>query len=875
MTPADSAAPSPHRRAIVQLLGAPRLLFGRDAGSALDRKSAALLALAHIEPGITRSTAARWLWPDSDGPTARANLRVLLFRLTKLAGQVLITPGNFVALESHVLVGDEMALLHAIAESHGQWVALPSLLEGIDVDDLPEFQAWLERARRRIASRIDAALRERIAELEEAGELPHAAALAERLIEFDPNQESAYRELMRLQIARGERSAALAAFERCRAWLSEQLGVSPAAATLALHAQALRIDAGAALPPAMRALDAGDAQRPVLELCRRVERIMGERAGDRAELERLVHAVALRLPSPELSPDQLAYACGIVARHHLRAGRNADAASWSDQSIAAARHASAERLCWALGQRANLAVEAFDVGLACELLAEAERVARQLEQADKLSRVWHQIGTMLLAAGLLEQAECAMRRSLALHEAIGESADEEAVARLPAMRINLAACLMDQQRYSLAEAVLDRSLLDLDRHRGLRFRELRLVALLCLAYIHRIEDRLGQARTSLALARAEIDDTTMQRNRLFADLYEQLVAQAEAGRPAAQRALDWATEIDCPDALRIHLLRDLAAMCRHDGFGDIAQHASEHEARLRVARCRAVQRGQGRRWLREFGGTVPADAAEAAAPASPPGTFDLDASTRPASGHPAAGPIPLARNASPTAPRSTPTADDEPMPPELDVVERMSMLAELRSGRDGRHGARVGELAGRLARELGVPETLARRIAPAARLHDIGKAVLDEPHAAAEPGTLRARHAELGAMLLSGQPSPVARLAETIAQQHHEHWDGSGGPLGLAGASIALPARIVAVADLYDHADHDDAHRDDDAAAAALARARALERVEAAAGTLLDPQLAAAFVRMMRRPGQPARAAPRTPNVLAAAARLLGALSAG
>jgi response regulator RpfG family c-di-GMP phosphodiesterase len=59
-------------------------------------------------------------------------------------------------------------------------------------------------------------------------------------------------------------------------------------------------------------------------------------------------------------------------------------------------------------------------------------------------------------------------------------------------------------------------------------------------------------------------------------------------------------------------------------------------------------------------------------------------------------------------------------------------------------------------------------------------------------------HAELGARLLGDSRRPVLRLAAEIARNHHENWDGSGYPSGLAGDAIPIAGRITAVADVLD-----------------------------------------------------------------------------
>jgi response regulator RpfG family c-di-GMP phosphodiesterase len=89
-------------------------------------------------------------------------------------------------------------------------------------------------------------------------------------------------------------------------------------------------------------------------------------------------------------------------------------------------------------------------------------------------------------------------------------------------------------------------------------------------------------------------------------------------------------------------------------------------------------------------------------------------------------------------------------------------------------------------------------------LHDVGKigipdALLTKPRALLpeEMATVR-RHCGLGYQLLTGSDSPLLNLAASIALNHHERWDGTGYPRGLAGDEIPIEGRIVAVADVFD-----------------------------------------------------------------------------
>lgn len=129
----------------------------------------------------------------------------------------------------------------------------------------------------------------------------------------------------------------------------------------------------------------------------------------------------------------------------------------------------------------------------------------------------------------------------------------------------------------------------------------------------------------------------------------------------------------------------------------------------------------------------------------------------------------------------------------------------LASDPEGReHPYRVGRIAAMLAAALGIAEEQQALLERAAALHDIGKMALPEGvlghRHVLDPEARRQmeRHTVLGASILAHATRPWMRLAASIALAHHERWDGSGYPAGLAGEQIPLAARLVAVADVYD-----------------------------------------------------------------------------
>jgi len=141
---------------------------------------------------------------------------------------------------------------------------------------------------------------------------------------------------------------------------------------------------------------------------------------------------------------------------------------------------------------------------------------------------------------------------------------------------------------------------------------------------------------------------------------------------------------------------------------------------------------------------------------------------------------------------------------QLEVLQRLSLAAEQRDNETGLHLKRMSLLCGRLARAAGLDEPAAEEIQQASLLHDVGKIGIPD-EILHKPGKLtddeRAvmqRHTTIGAELLAGSTSQLLRTAESIARTHHERWDGTGYPAGMAGEEIPLAGRIAAICDVYD-----------------------------------------------------------------------------
>ncbi len=148
---------------------------------------------------------------------------------------------------------------------------------------------------------------------------------------------------------------------------------------------------------------------------------------------------------------------------------------------------------------------------------------------------------------------------------------------------------------------------------------------------------------------------------------------------------------------------------------------------------------------------------------------------------------------------------DELVSTRLSIVQRLGRAAEYKDNETGLHVIRMSHYAQVLARAAGYSERQAENLLHAAPMHDIGKigipdAILQKPGKLdADEWNIMQQHAEIGALILGQEDtSDLMITAREIALSHHEKWDGSGYPSGLAGEEIPVSARIVAIADVFD-----------------------------------------------------------------------------
>ena len=179
------------------------------------------------------------------------------------------------------------------------------------------------------------------------------------------------------------------------------------------------------------------------------------------------------------------------------------------------------------------------------------------------------------------------------------------------------------------------------------------------------------------------------------------------------------------------------------------------------------------------------------------------------------------------------------------IVNTVMTLLEARDFITEGHAERLEILVSGLADELGFDASQQDDMKLFAKFHDIGKvgisdAILFKPAALneAEREEMR-RHSEIGYRIALSSVD-LLHIAEWILR-HHEWWDGSGYPIGLAGTDIPVECRILSIADAYDAMTSDRPYRK------AMSAAKAMDELRKFAGIQFDPELLEPFCRVLRR----------------------------
>ena len=179
------------------------------------------------------------------------------------------------------------------------------------------------------------------------------------------------------------------------------------------------------------------------------------------------------------------------------------------------------------------------------------------------------------------------------------------------------------------------------------------------------------------------------------------------------------------------------------------------------------------------------------------------------------------------------------------VLEKNTVAAELHDDETGEHCYRVGALARELALRSGMDDEMCTLIDLSARLHDIGKlrvpdSILLKPgRFTPEERAIMEAHCQHGWELIGDGGLAQLFVAQEIALDHHERWDGNGYPNRRAGNMIPLAARVTALADVFDALTHRRCYKE------AWSIADALREIAQLRGKHFDPELTDLFLQLV------------------------------
>ncbi|CUH96062.1 hypothetical protein P22_2150 [Propionispora sp. 2/2-37] len=180
----------------------------------------------------------------------------------------------------------------------------------------------------------------------------------------------------------------------------------------------------------------------------------------------------------------------------------------------------------------------------------------------------------------------------------------------------------------------------------------------------------------------------------------------------------------------------------------------------------------------------------------------------------------------------------------LSVIESLVNALEAKDTYTYSHSSEVADIALTIGRALKLPDDQLFKINFAAILHDIGKIgipghVLNKPEKLTEEEfNIVKEHPAIGARILAG--IPLLKDVAEIVLHHHARWDGNGYPSSLAGSSIPLGSRIIAVADTYQAMVSNRPYRE------SLPHQEAIEQIARCAGSQLDPVIVSVFLKLYK-----------------------------
>jgi putative two-component system response regulator len=174
---------------------------------------------------------------------------------------------------------------------------------------------------------------------------------------------------------------------------------------------------------------------------------------------------------------------------------------------------------------------------------------------------------------------------------------------------------------------------------------------------------------------------------------------------------------------------------------------------------------------------------------------------------------------------------------QAETISRLARMVEFRDVETGHHVQRMSSYCEIIARKIGFPKRRCELLRLSSQLHDVGKVAVPDgillKHGKLTPEEFEIMkgHVEAGYQMLSGSASETVQLGALIARTHHERWDGTGYPRGLAGENIPVEGRIAAVADVFDALTSERVYR------IALPVKSAIEIMREECGSHFDPQM--------------------------------------
>lgn len=181
---------------------------------------------------------------------------------------------------------------------------------------------------------------------------------------------------------------------------------------------------------------------------------------------------------------------------------------------------------------------------------------------------------------------------------------------------------------------------------------------------------------------------------------------------------------------------------------------------------------------------------------------------------------------------------------QLDAIYMLAVASEAKDQDTGLHVRRIEQYVREVARRLGFNQTDVDSIGHSSILHDVGKIHVPDD-ILMKPGPLdAAERARMQEHTLAGEriisTHAFFSRARQIARAHHENWDGSGYPDGLRGEKIPIEARIVHLVDVFDALTHERIYKK------AWPLEQSIQTINAASGTMFDPQIVKAFNRSIQ-----------------------------